>query len=261
MRLTPHPVTLSPCHLFMNSLFLAFSFLTILPVPQVEFRSGALGRSAPWFPVVGLGMGIVLFAFHAALLYIFPPLLSAALTITLWAALTGGLHLDGLADCCDGLLAAVAPERRLEIMKDPRVGAFAAIGVALFLLLKVAALASANASTAALLLAPTLARWTLLLVARQPMARPGGLGDEFGKNLSPQSIVIAAIVPVLLSILLVIRLSSSWQSLLAIFAVLAATLLLTRAAQRRLGGVTGDVFGLVVEMSELAVLLVYAIRW
>ncbi|MFN8444423.1 MAG: adenosylcobinamide-GDP ribazoletransferase [Caldilineaceae bacterium] len=239
----------------MSSLFLALSFLTILPVPQVEFRPGALGQSARWFPLVGLLLGVILFTFHVAALYLFPPLLSATLTVTLWAVLTGGLHLDGLADCCDGLLAAVAPERRLEIMKDPRVGAFAAVGLVLFLLLKVSALASATDATAALLLAPALARWLLLLVTQQPMARPGGLGDEFGKNVANGTILQAAIVPLLIVLVFV-----SWQSILACGVAWLTTFLLIRAARKRLGGVTGDVFGLVVEVSELVVLLLFVVQ-
>lgn len=239
----------------MYSLFLALSFFTTLPVPQTEFRPGALGHSARWFPVVGLLIGALLLTFHVLLVQVFSPLLASALTITVWAALTGGLHLDGLADCCDGLLAAVTPERRLEIMKDPRVGAFGAMGLVLFLLLKVTALASITNPTAALLLAPTVARWTLLLVARHPMARPGGLGDEFGKNLALNTIPITGLVPLAMLILF-----AGWQSILAIGTAILTTFVLIHFAQKRLGGVTGDLFGLVVEMSELVVLLVFAIQ-
>ena len=240
----------------MQTLLLALSFLTTLPVPQVEFRPGALGESARWFPAVGLLVGVLLSTFHLSLFYLFSPMLSAALTVTLWAVLTGGLHLDGLADCCDGLLAAVSPERRLEIMKDPRIGAFGAIGIALFLMLKVTSLSSVTNPMAALLLAPTVARWTLLLVTRQPMVRPGGLGDEFGKNISLGTISVAGLLPLALLIQF-----AGWQSLLAICVAIVATFALIRFAQRRLGGVTGDVFGLVAEMSELVVLLVFAMRF
>src|SRR3972149_12177437 len=107
----------------MNSFWTALGFLTILPTPKsVSIKQGEFGNSATWFPFVGLLIGTLValayFGFH----FVLPSLLSSALCVALWVWLTGGLHLDGLADCCDGLLNASTPERRLEIMKDPHVG-------------------------------------------------------------------------------------------------------------------------------------------
>jgi adenosylcobinamide-GDP ribazoletransferase len=202
---------------------------------------------------------------------LFSPVLAAALLVALWAALTGGLHLDGLADCFDGLLAAVPPERRLEILRDPRLGAFGGIGLALHLLLKTLAVASLPAfslslplpfalglllpaSLAPLLLAPALARWLILPVALQPMARPGGLGAEFALGLSRRALLISALIP------LGVALLSGPRGLLAaaLAALVAAGLVLL--ALRRLGGLTGDVLGLVVELAELVVLLTFAMH-
>ncbi len=236
-----------------SSLFLAFGFLTTVPVPQVEYKPGALGRAAPCFPLVGLAIGALLTVAHWLLSRYFSPLLVAALITTLWAAITGGLHLDGLADCCDGLLAAVVCERRLEIMRDPRLGAFGVIGVVLFLALKLSAIASLTSVLPALLLAPTWARWMLLLATRQPNARSGGLGDEFSSSVSRSTLVLAAILPVVL-----LTISFTLHSLIAGSAALLTTVFLLRAVRERLGGVTGDVYGLVIEMSELVMLIVFA---
>ncbi len=235
---------------------LALSFLTTLPVRAPAAPPGSLGKAAPWFPVVGLMLGALLAAARWGLGFVFPPVLSGVMLVALWAALTGGLHLDGLADCGDGLLAAVSPERRLEIMRDPRLGTFGAISLFLFLLLKVFAIAALPSAGPvgyyALLLAPALARWLLLIVARQPSARAGGMGAAFGQGLTPAAIAVAAIVPVLLSVL------GGWRWLAAVALGLIVAWVIIRVARARLGGVTGDVLGLTVELTELVVVLVFA---
>jgi adenosylcobinamide-GDP ribazoletransferase len=234
---------------------LALSFLTTLPVRAPSVPPGSLGRAAPWFPVVGVIVGALLAAAWWGLGYVFPPVLSAVLLVALWAALTGGLHLDGLADCGDGLLAAVPPERRLEIMRDPRLGTFGGLSLFLFLLLKVFTVAALPASPLgyyALLLAPALARWLILTVARQPSARPGGMGAAFGQGLTPAALAVAAVLPVVLVV------GGGWRGLGAAAAALLVVLIVSRVARARLGGVTGEVLGLTVELSELAVLLVFA---
>ncbi|MBE0697300.1 MAG: adenosylcobinamide-GDP ribazoletransferase, partial [Anaerolineaceae bacterium] len=173
-------------------------------------------------------------------------------------ALTGGLHLDGLADCCDGLLAAVTPERRLEIMRDPRLGTFGGAGLILFLLLKVSAIMAVPLQVfdwkplLPLLIAPVAARWLILLAARQPMARPGGLGAEFALGVKWHTYLVAAILPVGLVIL------GGARAAAAVLLALVAVSVVIRVACARLGGLTGDVLGLIVELSELVVLLVFA---
>jgi adenosylcobinamide-GDP ribazoletransferase len=238
---------------WVQGLAVAVGFLTVLPTPAVDYQPGTLGRAGRWFPVVGVLIGLLLVGGHWCFAYLFPLPLAAVLTTTLWATLTGGLHLDGLADCCDGLLAPVAPERRLEIMRDPRTGAFAVIGLVLFLLLKTTAIATLPLPLPALLLAPTWARWLLLWLARQPTARRGGLGAEFSNHLTTQRLVIALIAPLVLLVLFF-----QLRVLLALLAGLAVTWLVGRGARARLGGTTGDVYGLTVELSELSTLLIFA---
>ncbi|HXH82337.1 MAG TPA: adenosylcobinamide-GDP ribazoletransferase, partial [Candidatus Tectomicrobia bacterium] len=139
----------------MSGLLVAARYLTIVPLPgPTDHAPSALGRSAPWFPVVGLALGIALVAVDLAAAVLFPPLLSALLTITAWKLLTGGLHLDGLADSLDGLVGR-DPEHRRAIMRDSRIGTFGAVGLILFLLLEITAVAE---------LEPP-ARWRALLVA------------------------------------------------------------------------------------------------
>ena len=237
----------------MNSLLFALSFLTSIPIRTPAPQHGDLGRAGIWFPIVGLLLGALLAGAHYALNQIFSPLLSAALSVALWALLTGGLHLDGLADCGDGLLAAVSPERRLEIMRDPRLGTFGGAALILQLLLKTFAIAALPVpSVVAFLLAPSIARWLILIVAAQPSARPGGMGDAFKHGLTRSVYLGAAIIPIVLIVL------SGGRAIIAALLVHIVAWGIIRLTRSRLGGVTGDVFGLTVEVSELMVLLVFA---
>lgn len=251
----------------MTSLLLALSFLTVIPVRGPAPRPGDLGRAALWFPLVGLGMGALLALSNDLLRRVFSLELSAALVVAEWAATTGGLHLDGLADCCDGMLASVPRERRLEIMRDPRLGSFGGIGLTLVLILKTLAIANLYSdpppgldaspiaflsSSLALLLAPAVARWLILPVALAPRARPGGLGADFAAGLTPPIFVLGSILPLGLVVLGGVR---GWVALVSAGLVTLGIVLFAKA---RLGGVTGDVLGLTVELAELSVLLVYS---
>lgn len=230
----------------------AVTFLTTLPAPRFAWPERGLGASAVWFPWVGLLLGALLWGVQAAAATVFAPLVTGLLVVIAWAALTGGLHLDGLADCGDGLLASVSRERRLEILRDPRLGAFGAVTLLLALMLKVAL--AGSVSGLALLLAPVWARWLLLVAARQPQARPDGLAASFAAGLSPRALALAVLAP----LLLVVVGGAPWTALRAMSAAAVVAILAVRLAQARLGGVTGDVLGMVVELSEIAVLLTFA---
>jgi adenosylcobinamide-GDP ribazoletransferase len=237
----------------MRSLFFALGFLTSIPVRTPAPQAGDLGRAAIWFPLVGVIIGVVLVVAQLILTRFFAPLLAGALIVVVWIALTGGLHLDGLADCGDGLLSATSRERRLEIMRDPRLGAFGGMLLIMHLLIKTLAVASLTAPIA-LLFAPALARWLMLFVAQQPAARPGGLGAAFSAGLPKESWIGAAIVP------LVLIVPGAPRSIYAALAAALVTFGIARLARSRLGGVTGDVFGLTIEVVEVVVLLVFCIN-
>jgi adenosylcobinamide-GDP ribazoletransferase len=237
----------------MRSFFVALGFLTSIPVRPPTPQAGDLGRAAIWFPLVGALIGAALVAAQLILTRFFAPLLSGALIVVVWVALTGGLHLDGLADCGDGLLAAASRERRLEIMRDPRLGTFGGMVLIMHLLIKTLAVASLTAPIA-LLLAPALARWLMLFVARQPAARPGGLGAAFSAGLPNASWLGGAIVPFVLIV------PGAPRSIFAALAAALVTFGIVRLARSRLGGVTGDVFGLTIEVVEAVVVLVFCIN-
>jgi adenosylcobinamide-GDP ribazoletransferase len=241
----------------VGSLILALRFLTVVPVPGPEAGGpAALGRAAWWFPVIGLLLGglLALTGWIAAALW--PPLVAAAVVVTVWKVTTGGIHLDGLADLLDGLGGGDAA-RRLAIMRDSRIGVFGAAGLALHLLLMVTALASLSAwlRVRMLWLAPLIGRVAPLLAAAWlPPATPGqGLGAAFAAGLSrwagPAHVVGgAALAGWLLGVGGVGITAAGW----------AGALLIAALAARRLGGVTGDVLGAVVELAELSTLLAAA---
>jgi adenosylcobinamide-GDP ribazoletransferase len=241
----------------MKRFWMALGFLTIFPAPgRVEINVHELGKASAWFPFIGALLGGIVALAHQGFMMIFPTLLSAVLTVTIWVFLTGTLHLDGLADSFDGLLNASSPERRLEIMQDPHIGAFGVVGLSLMISLKFAAISAVPVSKLwyALPLAASFARWLLLLAARQPMARESGMGAAFKQSLQPMDAWTAAIVPVGLGILAGIR------GIIAILFAILATIGIARLARARLGGLTGDVFGLIVEVAEVTVLLVFAFQ-
>jgi len=236
----------------MRYLRVAFNLLTTLPVRASDgWQPGDSGRAAGWYPLVGLVIGLLVAAVWMVSSWALPPLVCAGLALAAWIILTGGLHLDGLADCCDGLLHPSNAERRLAIMKDPHLGAFGVMGLGLALLLKFAALASLPPDRAplAILLAASLARWVILLAGTQPLARPGGMGADFTSGLNKSALAWGAVIPLVLTAL------PGPQGLLALAITLLAALGLLRLARARIGGVTGDVFGLLVETTEIITLI------
>lgn len=240
----------------MRTLRIAFGLMTTLPVKLPDdWSPGDSGRAAVWFPLVGLVVGALTWLAWKGAMLIFPPLVAGILALVAWVALTGGLHLDGLADCCDALLVSVPTERRLEIMKDPHLGAFGVIGVTLVLLLKAATLATLTPTTSfGILLAATLARWCILPAGLLPTSRPGGLGADFSLGVQPSFIYVGAVLPMALAFVLQV------QGILSLLAGVGATLLVLRLARSRIGGVTGDVLGTIVEVVETVVLLIFAAK-
>ncbi len=241
----------------VNGLVYAVRFLTIVPWPDRSRAPGAgspasLGAAAAWFPLVGLGIGAVLVLVERATARIFPTLLAGLITVVTWKLLTGGLHLDGLADCLDGLAGHDA-EHRLAIMRDSRIGTFGAMGLILVLLLDVGALAEVPSPQRwrVLLVAPVVGRAVPVVLARLfPPARPDGHGVDFRRGLRPFAGPLAFGVAALVSMAFLGAAGALAMTVAALVSVLFA-----KVMTRRLKGITGDVLGGAVELAELAVLL------
>lgn len=239
----------------MRGLLLALGFLTRIPVPARVFDDARAQRtSLAWYPMVGLIVGALVTVLFVALLPRERTLLSAALTLLAWVALTGGLHLDGVADSADAWVGGFGDRARtLEIMKDPRSGPAGVTAVVLLLLLKFAALASVPFESARwLVLAPLLARTALTAAfVTTPYVRSGGLGSALKD--APRA---ACIVAVLCGI--AACLACGLRGAIACATALIVFLLWRRACMRRLGGFTGDTAGALAEMVEVGVVIALA---
>lgn len=237
----------------LRPLWVALQFLTRLPLPKmavVEDRER--GQSLLWYPIVGLLIGALL-VFFAWILIDASSLLSAALLLAAWVAITGALHLDGLADSADAWMGGLGSrERSLAIMQDPHCGTGAVVVLVVVLLLKFAALENilAAGDFNLLWIAPVLGRLVVpLLFLTTPYVRPGGLGEALAKNLPRR----AAWVVVVISAAVV-----AGQSEAGFVAVVIAALtffLLRAMMLRRIQGITGDTAGAMVELVEMAVLV------
>lgn len=243
----------------MPAFLIALQFLTRLPIRLPGMPKAAqVGRSLLSYPLVGLLLGAVLLLAQWALAGT-APLLQAAVLLLLWVGITGGLHLDGLADSADAWAGGYGDrERSLTIMQDPRSGPIAVVVLVLLLLLKFAALATLLAANQplALLLAPWLARGLVpLLFMTTPYVRAGGLGAALAEHLPRQQLPCWLAGHGLLLVLL-----GGWSGLLAVLAALLLLAGLRQLMLQRLGGCTGDTAGALVELSEATVLLVLALQ-
>ncbi|MHB1406407.1 MAG: adenosylcobinamide-GDP ribazoletransferase [Desulfitobacteriaceae bacterium] len=237
----------------MRALLIAFTFLTRIPLPQPQdVTAEEFARSQRYYPLIGLFLGLVLWGTATLVGLWYPPLAIAAILLALEIILTGGLHLDGFMDSMDGLLSARTRERMLEIMKDSRVGAHASITLAALLILKFSLLASFSPSSYSfLILPPLLARWAFLIaVIHFPYARSQGLGKGFHESSHWLFFILEGVA---------INVCVFWFfGLAGVSAVLSALLFVTffswRVA-RLLGGLTGDIYGATIEITEVVVLI------
>ncbi|MCJ7434088.1 MAG: adenosylcobinamide-GDP ribazoletransferase, partial [Anaerolineales bacterium] len=207
----------------MVPIIAAFQFLTIFPtLIRRMFTSQEMGRAVGWFPLVGVTLGALLYGINHFAQMLFPASVSAALTVFAWVFFTRAFHLDGFMDTCDGLFGGFTPERRLEIMKDSRMGAFGVAGGVLVLLTKYAALASSSVLLPALVISATLGRWGMALaIFAFPYAREHGLGRDVKDNVCWPQIVLATCIS-----LIVVWLAGAQMGLIA-FALAGLTLWLS----------------------------------
>jgi adenosylcobinamide-GDP ribazoletransferase len=243
----------------LKSLICALSFLTPLPISTEKLDNTEFARSQVWFSFIGIFQGLVISAAFYGLSLILTKLAASVFAVAVWAMVTGGMHLDGLGDCFDGFFAVATRERRLEIMKDPRLGTFGTLGLVIAILTKVALVSTISISNlwslVPLVLAPVFARGCSMLLSFFGNARGNGLG--FGLNSS--SIWLYPLINFVPAIILAIY--CGWIGTIALLASVLATLFSGLLALSKIGGVTGDVFGMAIELSEIAVLFVFAIHF
>lgn len=237
---------------------IALQFLTTLPIQIKEPPDNeATGRSLLYYPLVGLLLGLLLATlgwFGSGM----PASLHAAVVLAFWVALTGALHLDGLADSADAWLGGLGDRQKtLAIMKDPYCGPAAVITLLLVLLIKFTALEHllTTGNWGAPVLTPVLGRTTpVLLFLTTPYVRSNGLGSLLADYL-PRRASVVIILFTLVAVSLFIGVAAFWL----LFTVASVFLALRTLMLRRLGGVTGDTAGALVEISETVMLLTLAL--
>jgi len=238
----------------INEFLQAIQFLTRLPMArQADYAAGLAGAAVGWYAPTGLIIGVLMVLAGWISSLLLPPFLVSAIVLSIWVAITGALHLDGLGDCGDAWMGAHSPERMLEIMKDTSCGIGAIVAVTLVLLLKFSALTLliGEGDWSLLIFAPVLARISLSLVIHYvPYRRSEGLGSSLQANLNFNGIVISSLLMSLLLILI------SFQAFIyGVFASGIAWVIIYWFFIKPIRGATGDVYGALVEVTEALVLI------
>jgi adenosylcobinamide-GDP ribazoletransferase len=244
--------------IIMKRFLAALQFLTIVPIPGgLNPGERALGGSLPFFPVVGLLIGGTVALADFGLGLLFPVLVTSVFAVILMIAVSGALHMDGLADTADGFFSARPREQILAIMRDSRSGPMGVVAIVCVVVLKIALIASVAGPWRwwVLLLTPLAGRCTFLVhFALLPYVRPeGGLAGIFHRNRSRGHALWAPAV-----LLSIGYLTGSLPGLMAGGCAFLASLLLALYTFRRIGGLTGDTLGAACELTELCPPLVAA---
>lgn len=281
----------------MTPFFIALQFLTRLKiVNQTEWSVEDFGKSVVAFPYVGLIIGLILALLYGILSPFIPLVLLMLILVIAEFLITGGLHADGLMDTSDGLFSGRERDRKLEIMKDSRIGSFGVVAFVFVTLLKwqlLTAIPTAEFIPMALIMMPLMSRWSLVLSIRSyPYAREQGMGAAFA-NLAPKHVItyntlstffmpiVILLIGVILYTLLygvysifsiadvgyVVGLGVLVYATLGIFQINIVSMIITYIINRilnhyivkQLGGTTGDTYGFVVEVTEVLLLLIYII--
>lgn len=238
----------------MKNFMIALQFLTPIPLPLTEIDDQGLGRSMAWFPVVGVFIGSVLATVYLLGNLFLPQMVASSLVMAAMIFITGGLHLDGLADTIDGLNGGKTREEILKIMHDDRIGAMGAMGIGVILLVKFACIYSLPGWEVArsLIAMAVLGRWSMVFSCWKYQAGGGSqsLGRRFIENVGRKEIVWATTTSFVLLLIL-----SGWKGLFVLAIALIAILLFNFYLTRKIGGPTGDTMGGLSEVVESIALL------
>lgn len=236
----------------MKNFFIALQFLTSLPVKiKSDIDQRAFGKSLLYFPIIGALIGLLL----SAVVFLFnflPNLVIGAFVLTVSAVITGGIHLDGFADTCDGLYGARSKEKILDIMRDSRIGVIGVVGIVCLLILKFTLIISIPQDILwkSLIMMAAFARWSQVLACLvSGYVREEGKAKYFVEYAGKKEFLAASVFVMALSFLLMESrgLVTSVLSLLPVF-------LFINYAKTRIGGMTGDTIGATSELAEVSVL-------
>jgi adenosylcobinamide-GDP ribazoletransferase len=237
---------------FLREVVVAAVLLTRLPMPHLPADAFENGSRAVWaYPLIGLALGgLAALGAQVALAIGMPEMIAAGLCLAILMLSTGAMHEDGLADCADGFWGGYTAERRLEIMKDSRIGTYGVLALVMMTGLRWGAMALLlPLGAAAIVVAAVLSRAAMpVVMSGLPYARAGGLAVRVGK---PKR------APLALSVLLALAVALGMlggPGLIAVGAAIAATVVIALVARWKIGGYSGDVLGATQQIVETAVL-------
>jgi adenosylcobinamide-GDP ribazoletransferase len=243
----------------LTSIFRKFicslQFLTTIPIPGNYVKGeNDLAHSMAFYPVVGLILGLISVLLYRVSGLCFIPTVSLVITFILSIILTGGLHIDGFADMCDGFYVGKNKTEILTIMKDSHIGTMAVIGIFCLLILKLSLLYSLlqkEKLLIGLILVPTVSRWIMAVIASSyPYARSEGTAKPFVQNAGIKEIFFSSLFAAIISFAIY-----GWVGILIAMVTLLFSFIIAHWVQSQIGGVTGDILGGLNEMAEIAALL------
>ncbi len=245
----------------MKKLIYALRFMTIIPIKWKEGEDmRSVARSISFFPVVGLIIGFTNYSIFYISNLIFSPFLTSVIVVCWWIFITGGLHLDGLSDTSDGVWGGTTKERRLEIMKDSNTGVFGVLSLIAFLLLKTSTLTElfnfhTESIKSILITVPVLGRWiSVFSIYCFKTAKKDGLGYFFKEKMRLIELLIS-----LLFTTLIIFFFNGLPGMIILLCVTIISFPISLFFTKKLGGLTGDVYGTLCEITELLALFCFLI--
>jgi adenosylcobinamide-GDP ribazoletransferase len=241
----------------VRSFLIALQFLTSIPFKMKNIKAAELPGSVTYYPAVGAIIGAVLASSCLFFSVFFSQSISPLLTLGVYILITGALHLDGFADTVDGLYGGSTKKDILRIMADSATGAKSVVWVVFIIALKAIILITlpSNRLYPAFLLFPVLGRYSIALLMKYSFyAKEQGLGKVYCKNITGVQFLILNVFTVLLLMLF------GSLGLVAFIAVVLVAFIIKKYFENKLGGVTGDVFGFSVEVTEAVALLIFTIK-
>ncbi len=237
----------------LRAIAAAFSYFSILPVRS--FASAPNGAAIGWLPLVGLAIGAISGALAAAAFqYTDATTWATAVALVVSVVLSGAIHIDGYLDCCDALVMTASASRRLEVLRDPRHGTYALVGMALLTIVWLAALAG---------IAPGQLLFALAFVAATARASIVSLAGQYGharNNARFDECRLYGAAWFVVLLVTAFAVTRAWQSLVIVVAAFLFAQVLAVVASRRLGGgLTGDTYGAIITVTEVALLI--ALPW
>ena len=236
----------------------AIRFLTTIPLPWWrECTPEELGRSTGFFPVIGIIIGLILIGLNWLFGLFLPSAIVSILLVIASVIISGAMHLDGLADTCDGIAGQKSPEERWRVMSDSRTGGFGIVGVCCLLLAKYVALNSvpSNLIMVTLLLMPMISRWTMVYaIFAYPYAKPSGMGKFVKQEARWHMFVWTTVITLAVAIVL-----AQLKGLVLILVTWIIVLAIAAYLKRKFSGLTGDTYGAINEIAEVCVLILISI--